>query len=147
MPFLKMEIAEGSSPLLTTFLFNCYPPTQQVPSRAMTAGARSFVNERRVKMQLTFCLHRNVIFQCIGIVIISYASSVYSNASTFYVITISTDIWKSYWFCIPAEDEKMLTIFFFGTDNSIQERLLGNTACSWLSLLPTLSTSWKHNAL
>lgn len=73
-------------------------------------------------MQLTFCSDRNIIFQ--HAVITFYTSSVYLTAPMVCTIAMSINFWKSHWFCIPAEDEKVLSIFFFffKPDNSIQER-------------------------
>lgn len=63
MPVREMEIAKDSNPWLTTFVFNDYSGVPQGLSRTRTAGARSFANERSVKMQLSFCADNNVIFQ------------------------------------------------------------------------------------
>jgi hypothetical protein len=103
---------------------HCHSPSYLITiqvwsSRAKTAAARSLVNQRRVKMLLTFCLGRNVTFH--HTVVIFYTSSVYLKHSHFCMITICTDLLESHWFCIPTEGEKPFRnlIFFFCTDNSI----------------------------
>lgn len=74
-------------------------------------------------MQLTFCSGRNVIFY--HIVIIFYTSSVYPKYSyVLYDCYLYKPSEKSQKSPIPDKDEKMPTISlsFFPTDNSIQER-------------------------
>lgn len=143
----QRSLQTQSSPLLSTFLFNYYSSVPREQSGSVTAGARSFVNERIFTMQLAFYSGSNAIFQ--HTVIIFYTSSVYPNAPMLCMITISIDLPKSHWFCIPAEDEKTVSILFFFFVQIIQykkENLLGKDKCSWLCLLTVLSTSWKHNA-